>query len=300
MSLPNWWQVVEPSRDIKEGRIREANFAADLGDVVSGKAPIEYTDAITFFKRTYLTKGLKNLLENVLLRLAEGKGDPVIQLQTPFGGGKTHSLVALYHAVKNRQEIDYLEPISELPKPENAKVVVFVGTLADPLRGRTPWGEIAYQLGAYEKIEEHDKKRISPGKELLDEILGKDPVLILMDELVEYVVKAKDFADQIYAFSQEITELVRVKNNACLVCTLPSSAPYGEVGERALNQLQRIFGRVESVYSPVEGEEIYEIIRRRLFEDIGQEKVRKEVAQSYFEIYQRLGSDAPSQPREIA
>lgn len=299
MALPNWWQVTTPHKEIREGKLSEAIFAADLGDVVLGKASIEYKDALIFLQKTYLTQGMTNLFENVLSRLSGGKGDPVIELQTPFGGGKTHALLALYHAVKNREDVNHLEVISKLPKPKNAKVVVFVGTQADSLKGKTPWGEIAYQLGVYNKVEEHDKKRLSPGKDILRDLLGDDPVLILIDELAEYVVKAKDFADQISAFSQEITETVKSKENACLVCTLPSSAPYGEIGERALMELQRIYGRIEAVYAPVEGIEIYEIIRKRLFEDIGDEKTRKEVAQSYFDLYQKLSTDMPLEVKEV-
>lgn len=299
MVLPYWWQVTTPHKDIREGKLSEAIFAADLGDVVYAKAPLEYKDASIFFQKTYLTQGLKNLLETVLSRLNVGKGDPVIQLQTPFGGGKTHALLALYHAVENREKVKHLDVISKLPEPENAKVVVFVGTHADPLKGRTPWGEIAHQLGVYDNVKEHDEKRRSPGREKLNEILGDTPVLILMDELVEYMVKAKDFADQISAFSQEITETVKSKDNCCLICTLPSSAAYGETGERALSELQRIYGRVEAVYTPVEGVEIYEVIRKRLFDDFGDENIRKEVAQTYFGMYQKLGTDVPAGVKEI-
>ena len=299
MALPNWWQVTTPHEDIRKGRMSEAIFAVDLGEAVYGNAPLEYRDASIFFQKTYLTQGLKNLLENVLSRLSGGKGDPVIQLQTPFGGGKTHALLALYHAVENRENVKHLEVISKLPEPKNAKVVVFVGTQADPIKGKTPWGEIAHQLGVYKKVKEHDEKRRSPGKEILGEILGDDSVLILMDEVVEYAVKAKDFADQISAFSQEITETVKSKPNCCLICTLPSSAPYGEAGEQALSELQRIYGRVEAVYTPVEGVEIYEVIRKRLFDDFGDEKIRKNVAQSYFDLYQKLGTDVPSEVKEI-
>jgi predicted AAA+ superfamily ATPase len=299
MALPSWWQVATPHKDIREGKMSEAVFAADLGDVVSGKAPLEYSDPVTFFQRTFLTQGLKKLLENVLYRLENGKGDPVIQLQTPFGGGKTHALLALYHAIKNRDKINHLDIFSNLPNPKNAKIAVFVGTQADPLKGKTPWGEIAYQLGMYDKVKEHDEKRRSPGKKILSEILGDHPVLILIDELVEYTVKAKDFYDQISAFSHEITELVRSKEYACLVCTLPSSAPYGETGERALTELQKIYGRVETVYTPVEGIEIYEVVRKRLFEDIGDENIRKKVAQNYFDMYQKLGTDIPPEVKEI-
>lgn len=299
MALPNWWEVTTPHKDIREGRMSEAIFAADLGDVVYGRAPLEYKDPVTFFQKTYLTQGLKNLLENVLSRLSGGKGDPVIQLQTPFGGGKTHALLALYHTVKNREQVNHFDIISKLPKPKNANVVVFVGTQADPIKGKTPWGEIALQLGVYELVKEHDEKRRAPGKEILIKILGDAPTLILIDELVEYVVKAKDFAEQISVFSQELTEAVKAKDNCCLVCTLPSTAPYGEAGERALNELQRIYGRVEAIYTPVEGVEIYEIIRKRLFEDLGDEKIRKEVAQSYFDLYQKLGPDVPTEVKDI-
>ena len=299
MALQNWWQVTTPHKDIREGRLNEAIFAADLGDVVYGNAPMEYKDANIFFQRTYLTEGLKKLLENVLSQLNGEKGDPVIQLQTPFGGGKTHALLSLYHAVKNRESVNHLDVISKLNKPKNAKVVVFVGTQADPIKGKTPWGEIAHQLGVYEKVKAHDEKRRSPGKEILNEVLGDNPVLILIDELVEYAVKAKDFAEQISAFSQELTETVKSKDKCCLVCTLPSSAPYGEEGERSLNELQRIYGRVEAVYTPVEGVEIYEVIRKRLFDDFVDEKTRKKVAQSYFDLYQKLGTDVPPEVREI-
>ncbi len=298
MTLPNWWEVVTPHRDIREGKMSEAIFAADLANVFYSEAPLEYQDPYTFFQRTYITNGLKNLLESVFSRLNNGKGNPVIQLQTPFGGGKTHALLALYHAVKNWEKVKHLDIFSKLPQPKNAKVVVFVGTYPDPVKGRTPWGEIAYQLGVYDKVREHDEKRRSPGRKILNQVLGDDPVLILFDELVEYVVKARDFEDQILAFSQELTETVNSKNNCCLVCTLPSSVPYGETGERALNRLQRIFGRLETIYTPVEGVEIYEIIRKRLFDDFGDEKIRREVAQRYFNLYQSI--DVPPEVKEIS
>ena len=299
MTLPSWWEITTPHKDIREKRgIREAIFAADLGDVFYGQAPLEYQDPYIFFHNTYITKGLKNLLENVFSRLNNGEGDAVIQLQTPFGGGKTHALLVLYHAVKNREKVEHLDIISKLPKLKNARVVVFVGTHADPLKGKTPWGEIAYQLGVYDKIKEHDEKRLSPGKEILSQVLGSDPVLILFDEPVEYLVKAKDFKGQILVFFQEITETVKSKNNCALVSTLPSTVPYGEEGERALHYLRQIFGRIEAIYTPVEGMEIYEVVRKRLFEDLGEEKIRKEVAQNYFNLYRTI--DVPEEAKSIS
>ncbi|MGH7799467.1 MAG: ATP-binding protein [Thermodesulfobacteriota bacterium] len=309
MALQSWWQVTTPHKDIREGKMSEAIFAADLGDVVYGKAPLEYKDASTFFQKTYLTQGLKNLLENVLSRLSGGKGDPVIQLQTPFGGGKTHALLALYHVIKHRKDIEHLPAISEFPKVKNAKVAVFVGTHADAVLGKTPWGEIAEQLGVYEIIKEHDKKRIAPGKQILRKIFQvSGPTLILMDEILEYIVKAnraekveRITQGQTLAFLQEISEVVASSEDCCLVLTLPASIleRYDEEAERSLQQLQKISGRVEAVYTPVEGVELYEVIRKRLFDNFGDEKTRKNVAQSYFDLYQKLGADVPSEVKEI-
>ena len=300
MKLPNWWQVTKPNQDILEKKFDESIFAADLSDVVNNKGPKEYQDAYIFFQRTYKTKGLENLLKNVFLRLNGKGGDPVIQLQTPFGGGKTHTLLTLYHSIVNKNQLKSFDIISSDLVPDETKVVVIVGTQADALKGKTPWGEIAHQLGVYEKIKEHDIKRRTPGKEILDNILGNDSVLILIDELVEYIVKVKGiFEEQIFAFAHELTEVVKAKKKCCLVCTLPSSASYGEYGEKVLNELQRIFGRVEAIYIPVEGNEIYEVIRKRLFDDLGDEKLRKKVAQYYFELYQNLGFDVPDEVKEI-
>jgi len=301
-----WWQVAIPHKDIREGRI--GDFAADLRSIVEGKASVEYIDPETFFKRTHLTKGLENIVSDVLITLSkEGEKGKVIQIQTPFGGGKTHALVYLYHLFKNGERLRNIPEIEkilnkvglkDIPK---VKVAVFVGTVQDPLKGKTPWGEIAEQLGAYELVKEHDEKRLTPGREIIERILSNNkPVLLLIDELTEYIVKAKEFEDQVFAFSQELTEAVSKSLTQCvLVCTLPSSAPYGERGEKVLSQLQRIFGRMQVIYTPVEGEEIYEIIRKRLFEDLGNVKEHEIAASEYFDLYQRLGEEVPSEFREI-
>jgi len=309
MALPAWWQVTTPHKDITEGKLSEAIFAADLGDVVYGKAPLEYKDPSLFFQKTYLTQGLRNLIENVLNRLNGEKGDPVIQLQTPFGGGKTHALLVLYHIIKHGKETEHLLEFPNYSKIKQAKVAIFVGTHADAVSGKTPWGEIASQLGQYETIKEHDKKRIAPGKERLRKILeAAGPTLILMDEILEYIVKAnraekveKITQGQTLAFLQEITEVVASSDNCCLVITLPASIleRYDEDAEKSLIQLQKISGRVEAVYIPVEGIEIYEVIRKRLFEDFGEEKIRKKVAQDYFNLYQKLGTDVPNEVKEV-
>jgi len=313
MSLPAWWQIVKPHKDIREKSFTEAVFAADLGDVLSATAPEEYRDPRLFFTKTYLTAGLKNLARNVLERLSSGRGDPVIQLQTPFGGGKTHALITLYHLVKSFSEINHIEQVRKLLAGAGlagVQVAAFVGTTADPVKGRTPWGELAHQLNCYEIVKDHDVRRVAPGKERIKEILQKSgPVLILIDELLEYVVKAnrvekveKITQGQTLAFLQELSESVAASEKAVLVLTLPASIleHYDEEAEKALSQLQKVSGRVESIYVPVEGMEVYEVIRKRLFEDLGDQKVHRQVAEEYLKLYQSLGTEVPGEVRETS
>lgn len=301
-----WWQVIQPHADIREGRFDESVFAADLSDVIAERGPLDYRDAHRFFRRTYPSQGLRTLMAVVLERLAGKKGDPVIQIETPFGGGKTHSLIALYHLAKAGQSLDSEEWVSKVLEeagvesfPAGVRVVSFVGTAADAQKGLSPWGEMGKQLGCYELVREHDEKRRAPGKELLHRVIGSEqPTLILMDEVAEYAVKAQDFFEQVIAFFHELTETVKVLPKCALVVTLPSSVPYGEKGERALHDLQRVFGRVQAIYTPVEGEEIYEVIRCRLFDEVVQPRVAKRIAEDFFNLYERHKEDLPYEVRE--
>ncbi|MEM2991632.1 MAG: DUF499 domain-containing protein, partial [Halobacteria archaeon] len=227
----------------------------------------------------------------------------------------TPALIALYHVANNSDKISHLESIKkilretklkEIPK---TKVAVFVGTYADPVKGKTIWGELAEQLGFYDLVKAHDEKKVSPGKERMREILEKSqPVLLLIDELLEYVVKASRVEEvekipkgQILAFLQELTEVASSLEKCSLVLTLPSSVleRYDESAEQALTQLQKVSGRVEAIYTPVEGEEVYEIIRKRLFENYGDAAYHSLVADEYFNLYRRLGEDIPNEAREI-
>jgi hypothetical protein len=319
MSMKPWLQVAVPHKDIREGRLDEAVFAASLGDVVQDKGPIDYRDPETFFRKTYFSAGLTNLIGAVVSRLSgKGEGDTVIQIQTPFGGGKTHALLALYHIFKHSEKIMHLDIIkrileeNKIDKIPKAKVVVFVGEYADLLKGKTLWGEIAAQLGSYELIKEYDEKKISPHKDIISEILSKNqPVLILIDELLQYIIRAMGVSveegtlkGQVMAFLKSLTEAVAISENCALIATLPSSVTEGfeeaEKAERILSELQKIFGRVEKIYTPVEGEEIYEIIRKRLFEDLGDVRIHRTVAEEYLNLYQKLGEDIPPECKEIA
>lgn len=299
-----WPEVVRPHPDVLRGGLDESVFAADLEDVLRGRAPSDYLYPEEFFAKTYPTEGLVRLLASVLSRLAGQGGDPVINLQTPFGGGKTHALIALYHlctAGEHARGAELVERVlgeAGLDRLPSCRVAVFVGTGPDPLKDKTPWGAIADQLGHYAVVEQSDRNRIAPGTEKLHQLLGDEPTLILLDELAVYGVAAKPFREQLLAFLQELTQAVKVTRHAALVASLPSSAPYGEEGERVLHQMELVLGRTEAQYELVRGEEIYEVVRRRLFQDLGSDAERERAVRAYWELYQSLGDDVPSYARE--
>ena len=243
--------------DILEGRLTLDVFAADLWEVFRGTAPDEYRDPIQFSQKTHETAGLKHLLSIIEGRLKGHSGDPVIQLQTPFGGGKTHALIAMYHKVSEWK----------------AQKAVIVGT---PLPANaTLWGILEKQLTG--KIDRFNGLT-SPGRDAIYELLSeKQPVLILMDEILEYVTKAagvrvadSTLAAQTAAFMQELTEAAGILEKVALVITLPSGTMehYDEQAQRLFDQFSHVAGRVERIYTPVQEHEISEVIRRRLFSSI--------------------------------
>ncbi|RLG35314.1 hypothetical protein DRN98_01510 [Methanosarcinales archaeon] len=315
--MDNWYDIVEPHQDIKDGDFDESVFAADLGNVVLQSAPADYTDPYLFFKKTYLTDGLKNLLLKVNNKLKNGKGASVIEIKTEFGGGKTHALISIYHYLKNGEKIKNLLP--DGCDLTDAGVAVIVGTHLDPVNGhkrdgltiRTLWGEIAYQLGGvkgYHEFEESDRLRVSPGKEKLKSFLEEhEPFVLLIDETLEYITKAKgvEFAEstlgsQTLAFLQELTETVSSLERGMMLVTLPSSRieDYTKESDESFARLDKIFGRIESFETPVRGEEIYSIITRRLFSKTVDEARRNEVLHRYFELYQQHGDELPAKVRE--
>jgi len=260
--------IAIPHRDILEGRLTMDVFAADLWEVTQQRGADEYRDVETFFKKTYLTEGLKNLLTVVEKRLRGSGGDPVIQIQTPFGGGKTHALIAMYHKAAEW----------------GAKKVDIVGTALST--EETLWGILEKRLtGKTVKL----TGQVAPGKEAIRKLLSQNqPALILMDEVLEYVTKAagvkvgqSTVAAQTIAFMQELTETVSTLEKVCLVITLPSSIleRYDEDAEKLYQQLQKVAGRVEKIYTPVQENEIAKIIRCRLFASVDEGAARKAVAE---------------------
>lgn len=261
--------IAVPHRDILEGKLTMDVFAADLWETHLRRAPAEYKDAELFFKKTYLTQGLKNLLDVVEKRLKGLGGDPVIQIQTPFGGGKTHALIAMYHRARQWK----------------ANPVVIVGTALNP-KEETLWGVLERQLTGTNRTLTGN---VAPGREALRKVLAKhEPVLILMDEVLEYTTKAagvsvgeNSLASQTTAFMQELTEVAGTLEKVCVVVTLPSSIleHYDEKAEKLFQQLQKVAGRVEKIYTPVQENEITKIIRRRLFSSVDDDQARKTVSE---------------------
>ncbi len=318
VALKPWRNVIEPNPDVSQGRYKQAEFAADLAQVVRGEGSPEYADPVEFFSRTYLTGGLKDLLVKTLRRLTSGDGEPVIQLKTSFGGGKTHSLLALYHLFGGKIQAEQSSTVREildaarvefLPKVHTA---IIVGTWTNPLKS-TLWGEIAMQLARstgkpelYELIRENDEKKISPGVETLREIFNAaSPCLILIDEVVAYGRKLKrgevdgGTFGNLLSFIQELTETAKASKNCEVVVSIPESdAEVGdELGRRVLKQVEHYFGRVEFVWeaaTPVEG---YEIVRRRLFKTCN-DKARKETCSAFFSMYVNNANDFPNESRQ--
>jgi len=334
-----WWKVAVPHEDIRKGRLDPSVFAIDLGDVTMGGAAREYSDPARFFTRTYMTNGLRELLVKVQATLYknQAKGDvqrmaPVVQLVTPFGGGKTHSLLALYHLTRHYEKLKSLEPVKGVMKEVGLKtlpktnVACIDGTHLDPLVGdkkkegmsvRTLWGEIAYQLGGpklYKLVQEHDEKLVAPGKKRLREVLEQaSPCLLILDETLEYVVRAQGVEDkegknlrgQTMAFMQELTGVVASlaedeEHSAVLVVTLPSSHTerYDDSAEKDFRTLSHITKRIELRHSPVEGMEIYEIVRRRLFDEIKDEGELGKVAREVHDVLEKLGGSVPKEFRD--
>lgn len=333
-NLPSWRDIMQPHPDVAEGRYKAAEFAADLAQVSRGEGAYEYRDPVEFFSRTYVTEGMAGLLVQSLQRIAGMGGEPVIQLKTAFGGGKTHSMLALYHMVRGTTSIEYipnLKPVLEragLTELPHANVAVLVGTALDPTRKKNPanlpgytvstiWGEMAYQLvisagkpELYAKyIREADRKGVSPGSENLKNLFNEcGPCLILMDELVAYAKKIYGVDglpagsyDNFVTFIQEITEAARASENSIVVASIPESDIEigGEAGKTVLETIEHTFGRMESIWKPVAANEGFEVVRRRLFLDCKDTEAREAVCDAFSAMYQENASDFPLEAKEV-
>jgi predicted AAA+ superfamily ATPase len=323
--LLSWRDVIEPHEDVATGEFQQAEFAADMGKVHEGSAASEYANPKEFYSRTFLTDGLSTLLLNAAKRLSGKGGDPVVELQTNFGGGKTHSMLALYHMAGEAKSAD-LSGLDQLLSdggfsiPVGINRAVLVGTSRGPMDVikvdgqtiRTTWGELAWQLGGkagFALVADADEKGISPGSNTLETLFkAHSPCLILIDEWVAYlrqVYKVEGLPsgsfDANLSFVQSLTEAVKAVPDCLLVASLPASQIEvgGEGGQEALQRLKQTFSRIQSSWRPASQEESYEIVRRRLFKEIPGDRYqhRDNTIKQFAKLYRENADDFP---RDIA
>lgn len=292
MTLKPWYKVVYPREDLRENKPLDASeFAVHLDQVRDGRARADYQQPQRFFERTFLTQNLASLASEVLRRLAGNTTETsaVFNLTTQFGGGKTHALTLLYHLARQGSAangwlgVGRLLEKASLPSVPQAAVAVFVGTEFDSLTGRggsdgtplrrTPWGEIAYQLGGEEALavlEQHEKQFIEPKGDVIRAFLPKDrPVLILMDEIVNYVstYRKLGYHNRLYNFIQSLSETARGREDVVLVVSLPASEmEYTADDEADQQRFEKMLDRLGKAVMMSAETETAEIIRRRLFE----------------------------------
>jgi len=326
-NLKPWREVVTPHPDVASGKYQQAEFAADLWQVYLGEGSSEYKHPTEFFRRTFLTDGLRSLLKGAVLRLGGHGGDPVVELQTNFGGGKTHSMLALWHLFSGTPAVelpgvDVLLSETGQDIPKGVRRAVLVGTRIAPGQPhkkpdgtviRTLWGEIAWQLGGkegYKLVKEADETATSPGDALRLVFNKYSPCLILIDEWVAYARQLHDdntlpagTFDTQFTFAQTLSEMAKNAKNTMLVVSIPSSDNEigGEWGRRALEKLKNAIGRIESPWRPASSEEGFEIVRRRLFQPIVEKSgfiARDAVARAFSDMYGTQHQEFPPECRE--
>jgi hypothetical protein len=320
MSLKPWREIARPHKDVLEGTFKQSEFAADITQVANGTATPEYQDAEKFFSRTFITEGMRLLLVSVAQRLAGLGGDPVIQLQTAFGGGKTHTMLAVLHLASRKVSTDKLAGIpplldqagiTELP---HANIAVLDGIAMSVSQGKqygtictnTLWGEMAWQLlgeEGYNLVAASDRDGTAPGKDVLAKLLTKSaPCVVLIDELQKFfsdLTPGKQLNAGTYEanlkFVQALTEAFKTVPNAILLASLPESeTEVGDsFGQKTLVALEKHFGRVESVWKPVATEEAFEIVRRRLFESPGERAQIEGISRQFWDYYRLNARNFP-------
>ncbi len=299
MTVPTIFETCIPRSDVMAG-VADAEFAADLAQVLSATGSADYRDPARFFANTYPTRGLKSLLDNVCRRLSGAGGDvaAIFRLDTSYGGGKTHGLIALAHAAGGPEGVanpgEFVDP-AVLPK-EPVRVAAFDGENADPANGRalgdgvlahTPWGEIAYALAGhagYERVRKSDKGRVAPGADTLRELFGGRPALVLLDELSVYLRKVQEAEggqDQLTAFLTSLFKAVESTPNVALVYTLAvgkggkGTDAYADENSFIADRMQeaeKVSARKATLLNPTERDETVHVLRRRLFKSIDESR----------------------------
>ena len=305
-----WYRVVKLRKEVREGRsFSPDEFAIALEQVVAGIAPPDYSDPEQFFSRTCFTRALTEHSGMVLRRLS-GRTEntaPVLTLITQFGGGKTHTLTALYHLANAGGDAHSLPGVSELLRnagitdSPDARVGVFVGNAWDPSEGReTPWIDLARQLGGDAGVAAlgHAALTTPPGTEALAKVFASAnaPVLLLFDEVLNFVNRHRGMAESFHAFLQNLTVAVTGATHAAAVISLPrNQVEMTEWDQEWQDRITKVVRRVARDLIANDESEISEVVRRRLFEDLGSERVRQNVARTYadwcFERTARLPSE---------
>jgi hypothetical protein len=291
MALKPWQTVITPREDLREGRPLDASeFAVHLDAVHSGNAPKIYTQPEQFIRHTYLTRNLIDLAAGVVRRLSGimTETSAIYNMTTQFGGGKTHALTLLYHLAKHGPAagrwpgVDVILERAGVSSVPQAAVAIFVGTEFDSLTGRggedgtplrkTPWGEIAYQLGgeaSFAVVAEHDRTFTEPKGDVIRAMFPKDkPCLILMDEIINYVstYRRHGYHNALYNFIQSLSETARSLPNVTLVVSIPASElSYTDADESDQRRFQHMLDRLGKAIMISSDSETSEIIRRRLF-----------------------------------
>ncbi len=338
--LRPWRDVITPHADVASGRYQQAEFAADLSQVYRGDASSEYGDPKEFFGRTYLTDGLRQLLISATERLAGTGGEPVVELQTNFGGGKTHALLALYHLFSGVAPEDLAgipEALAQagISTLSAVRLAVLVGTAISPgkihekpdgTQVHTLWGELAWQLGGkdgYALVAEADRTATNPGDALVALFKSSSPCLVLIDEWVAYARQLRGTEtlpagtfDTHFTFAQALTEAASAVDGTLVVVSIPASESAkshmkgeaevsdieigGEGGREALDRLKNVVSRVASSWRPASAEESFEIVRRRLFDEVGDLESRDAVVKAFADLYKRQHQEFPSACKEKA
>ena len=285
-AIKPWVEVVSLHPDVLSPNFSEEIFALDLGPLADGnpQVPGVYRDPEHFFRASYLTNGLRLLLQDVLSRLEGGAGNRVLKLITPFGGGKSHTLASLYHAARHRAALDVIPEGKALPKPGVARTAVFDGQFfsavggkdipGTKLKAKTMWGWIGWSLGkeaGYELMRAADEAQVAPGGDDITKLLGDEPNLILLDEVLEYLISAgginigsTTLRDETINFIKRLTTAVGVCPKTALVFSLQSSKRESLEHINLLQTLDHMAARKDQRREPVEGNEVLCVIQRRL------------------------------------
>jgi hypothetical protein len=317
-----WVETAELHPDVLSPDFSEDIFALDLGPLADGnkQVPAVYRDPEQFFRASYLTGGLKSLLQDVLSRLSGGAGNRVLKLITPFGGGKSHTLASLLHAARNRTALDAIPEGKPLAKPGKVNTAVFDGQFFSPTNGKdfpkgkgkahTLWGWIAWSLrgeAGYEIIRKDDESRVAPGGDDILKLLGDDANLILLDEVLEYLISAggikvheTTLRDETLNFIKRLTVAVSNTTKSVLVFSLQSSNRESLAYINLLQTVDHLAARKDQRREPVEGNEVLRVVQRRLLGKMPSDKDTTPAATAFQEVVTAMRRAYAKTPAEQA